>query len=137
LDFTNHPYFCKGFDNQSVKKNLANYLGFSMKVIKLFITSILLLSSFQAFATFVITTDDVSTPENIDKVIDLTVSGEGWAGGTLNFSVEDGDEDWFVIDGDKLTFKATAFRTLGDHNTYYVDIMATHSNNKCCKCLER
>jgi hypothetical protein len=74
----------------------------------------------------VITTDDVSTPENIDKVIDLTVSGEGWAGGTLNFSVEDGDEDWFVIDGDKLTFKATAFRTLGDHNTYYVDIMATH-----------
>jgi hypothetical protein len=28
-----------------VKKNLANYLGFSMKVIKLFITSILLLSS--------------------------------------------------------------------------------------------
>jgi hypothetical protein len=43
-----------------------------MKVIKLFIVSMLLLSSFQTFAAFLITTPDVvSTPENRDKLITL------------------------------------------------------------------
>jgi hypothetical protein len=50
-----------------------------MKVIKLFIASMLLLSSFQTFAAFLITTPDVvSTPENTDKVIRLTVNKNGF-----------------------------------------------------------
>jgi hypothetical protein len=43
-----------------------------MKVIKLFITSILLLSSFQAFALFITTESHIFTPENTAKVINLT-----------------------------------------------------------------
>jgi hypothetical protein len=39
----------------------------------------LLLSSFQTFAAFLITTPDVvSTPENTDKVIRLTVNKNGF-----------------------------------------------------------
>ncbi|VVM17620.1 hypothetical protein BSPWISOXPB_5166 [uncultured Gammaproteobacteria bacterium] len=46
-----------------------------MKIIKLFVIHILLLSSFQTFAEKLrITTADVSTPENTDKTIELTLN---------------------------------------------------------------
>ncbi len=46
-----------------------------MKIIKLFVIHILLLSSFQTFAEELrITTADVSTPENTDKTIELTLN---------------------------------------------------------------
>ncbi|VVH58669.1 hypothetical protein, partial [bacterium endosymbiont of Bathymodiolus sp. 5 South] len=96
-----------------------------MKIIKLFVIHILLLSSFQTFAAFFITTPNVSTPENRDKVIKLTVNtGKRDA---PSFRILDGaDNDWFDIDDDELTFKATAFRAQKDnmHNTYHVDIVS-------------
>jgi hypothetical protein len=85
-----------------------------MKIIKLFVIHILLLSSFQTFAAFFITTPNVSTPENRDKVIKLTVNtGKRDA---PSFRILDGaDNDWFDIDDDELTFKATAFRAQKDN----------------------
>jgi hypothetical protein len=104
-----------------VKKNLANYLGFSMKVIRLFITSILLLSSFQTLAISISTKANFSTPENRDKVIKLAITG----GSGAVFDIMDGvDNNWFDIDDDELTFKATAFRDQGN-NTYHVNIIAS------------
>jgi hypothetical protein len=59
-----------------------------MKTIKLFVISMLLLSSFQAFSfinddpflrLFYITTGDVSTPENTDKVIELATNKGDYA----------------------------------------------------------
>ncbi|VVM19680.1 hypothetical protein BSPWISOXPB_9226 [uncultured Gammaproteobacteria bacterium] len=102
-----------------------------MKVIKLFITSILLLSSFQTFAAFSITTAaNVSTPENTDKVIKLTVNKNGFnevTFGKRKFTMSGKDVNKFTISGEdlksKLTFKATAFEA-GSDNTYSVNIKA-------------
>ncbi|VVM25549.1 hypothetical protein BSPWISOXPB_9233 [uncultured Gammaproteobacteria bacterium] len=101
-----------------------------MKVIKLFITSILLLSSFQTFAAFSITTAaNVSTPENTDKVIKLTVNKNGLMNyfGKRKFTMSGKDVNKFTISGEdlksKLTFKATAFEA-GSDNTYSVNIKA-------------
>ncbi|WP_180323828.1 hypothetical protein, partial [bacterium endosymbiont of Bathymodiolus sp. 5 South] len=102
-----------------------------MKVIKLFITSILLLSSFQTFAAFSITTAaNVSTPENTDKVIKLTVNKNGFNElifGKRKFTMSGKDVNKFTISDEdlksKLTFKATAFEA-GSDNTYSVNIKA-------------
>ena len=102
-----------------------------MKVIKLFITSILLLSSFQTFAAFSITTAaNVSTPENTDKVIKLTVNKNGFNElifGRRKFTMSGKDVNKFTISDEdlksKLTFKATAFEA-GSDNTYSVNIKA-------------
>jgi hypothetical protein len=92
-----------------------------MKVIKLFITSILLLSSFQTLAISISTKANFSTPENRDKVIKLAITG----GSGAVFDIMDGvDNNWFDIDDDELTFKATAFRDQGN-NTYHVNIIAS------------
>jgi hypothetical protein len=83
-----------------VKKNLANYLGFSMKVIKLFITSILLLSSFQAFAFSITTGANISTPENTAKVIDLTTDVTVGDIDSLDFAILSGaDANKFTLKG--------------------------------------
>jgi hypothetical protein len=57
-----------------------------------------------------ITTTDISTPENTDKVIDLTANKGG-----VNFFIAGGtDRDKFSLGGTTLTFKATDFEARDD-----------------------
>ncbi|VVH66048.1 hypothetical protein BSPLISOX_507 [uncultured Gammaproteobacteria bacterium] len=104
-----------------------------MKTIKLFVISMLLLSSFQAFSfinddpflrLFYITTDDVSTPENTDKVIELATNKDDYADITDYTITGDAYANWhmFTLRGNKLTFKATAFKA--GSNTYRIKIKA-------------
>jgi hypothetical protein len=64
-----------------------------MKVIKLFITSILLLSSFQAFALFITTASNIFTPENTAKVIDLTADVTVGSIDSLDFAILSGADE--------------------------------------------
>ncbi len=93
----------------------------------------LLLSSFQAFSfinddpflrLFYITTDDVSTPENTDKVIELATNKDDYADITDYTITGDAYANWhmFTLRGNKLTFKATAFKA--GSNTYRIKIKA-------------
>jgi hypothetical protein len=67
-----------------------------------------------------ITTTDISTPENTDKVIDLTANKGG-----VNFFIAGGtDRDKFSLGGTTLTFKATDFEARDD-KTYSVEITAS------------
>jgi hypothetical protein len=76
------------------------------------------------------TPDVVSTPENTDKVIRLTVNKNGFnelAFGDRKFTMSGKDVNKFTISNkdlnSKLTFKATAFAA-GSDNTYSVNIKA-------------
>ena len=93
----------------------------------------LLLSSFQAFSfinddpflrLFYITTGDVSTPENTDKVIELATNKGDYADITDYTITGDAYANWhmFTLRGNKLTFKATAFKA--GSNTYRIKIKA-------------
>ncbi|WP_139699123.1 cadherin domain-containing protein [bacterium endosymbiont of Bathymodiolus sp. 5 South] len=78
----------------------------------------------------VITTANVSTPENVAKVIKLTASQRG-----VNFSITGGrNQAKFSLSGKTLTFKATSFKDPGD-NTYQVNIKATKGNDTTEKIL--
>ncbi|VVH66514.1 hypothetical protein BSPLISOX_2679, partial [uncultured Gammaproteobacteria bacterium] len=101
-----------------------------MKVIKLFIASMLLLSSFQTFAAGALritTAADFSTPENKSKVIELTIN-ENYLGSAISNQgfekLTGADADKFTLAGNKLTFIAKAFEA-GSDNTYRVKIKAT------------
>ncbi|VVM22926.1 hypothetical protein BSPWISOXPB_2656 [uncultured Gammaproteobacteria bacterium] len=73
--------------------------------------------------TFRITTDNVSTPENTDKVIMLATNIDDLKYET-NFTITGGaDVKKFTLAGNKLTFKATAFEARKDA-TYRVKIKA-------------
>ncbi|VVH59249.1 hypothetical protein BSPCLSOX_746 [uncultured Gammaproteobacteria bacterium] len=99
-----------------------------MKIIKLFVIHILLLSSFQTFAEKLrITTADVSTPENTDKTIELTLNRGNTEPSDYKrtFAILGGaDANKFTLAGNKLTFIATAFEARSDA-TYRVNIKAT------------
>ncbi|VVM21949.1 hypothetical protein BSPWISOXPB_5594 [uncultured Gammaproteobacteria bacterium] len=106
-----------------------------MKIIKLLVVYILLLSSFQTFALkdperfkpFHITTADVSTPENREKVIKLTTNKDTQANPIITFAIVDGlDSKKFTLVGDKLTFEATDFEAR-KNATYHVKIRSTFS----------
>ncbi|VVM19830.1 hypothetical protein BSPWISOXPB_9271 [uncultured Gammaproteobacteria bacterium] len=101
-----------------------------MKIIKLFVIHILLLSSFQTFAEELrITTADVSTPENTDKTIELTLNQYNSSNYTRTFAILGGaDANKFTLAGNKLTFIATAFEARSDA-TYRVNIKATVSSS--------
>jgi hypothetical protein len=74
-----------------------------------------------AIPKFAITTADVSTPENSDKVIELTANKDN-----VSFVIGDGeDRDKFSLPegSNKLTFAATDFEARSDH-TYSVVIIA-------------
>ena len=78
----------------------------------------------------VITTANVSTPENVAKVITLTASQRG-----VNFSIAGGrNQAKFSLSGNTLTFEATSFKNPGD-NTYQVNIKATKGNDTTEKTL--
>ncbi len=78
----------------------------------------------------VITTANVSTPENVAKVITLTASQRG-----VNFSITGGrNQAKFSLSGNTLTFEATSFKNPGD-NTYQVNIKATKGNDTTEKTL--
>ncbi len=95
-----------------------------MKIIKLFVIHILLLSSFQAFAFSITTGANFSTPENTAKVIDLTTDG-GVGFFSINFAILPGeDADKFTLVGNDLTFEATDFEAQSDA-TYRVKVRAT------------
>ncbi|VVH66364.1 hypothetical protein BSPLISOX_2334, partial [uncultured Gammaproteobacteria bacterium] len=66
-----------------------------------------------------ITTTDISTPENADKVINLTAN----KGGADFFIAGGADENKFSLSGTTLTFKATDFEARDD-KTYSVEITA-------------
>jgi hypothetical protein len=75
-----------------------------------------------AIPKFAITTADVSTPENSDKVIELTANKDN-----VSFVIGDGeDRDKFSLPegSNKLTFAATDFEARSDH-TYSVVIIAS------------
>ena len=99
-----------------------------MKIIKLFVIHILLLSSFQTFAEELrITTADVSTPENTDKTIELTLNKGNTEPSKYKrtFAILGGaDANKFTLAGNQLTFIATAFEARSDA-TYRVNIKAT------------
>ena len=97
-----------------------------MKIIKLFVIHILLLSSFQTFAEKLrITTADVSTPENTDKTIELTLNRGNTSDYKRTFAILGGaDANKFTLAGNQLTFIATAFEARSDA-TYRVNIKAT------------
>ncbi|WP_139699769.1 autotransporter domain-containing protein, partial [bacterium endosymbiont of Bathymodiolus sp. 5 South] len=97
-----------------------------MKVIKLFIASMLLLSSFQTFAALSITTaSNFSTPENTAKVIDLTADVTVSGSNSLDFAILSGaDANKFTLKGNKLTFEATDFEARSDV-AYRVKVQAT------------
>jgi hypothetical protein len=108
-----------------------------MKVIKLFIVSMLLLSSFQTFAAFLITTPDVvSTPENRDKLITLItdfgakVNSRFFHLGFVILPSEDADKFTLKKGSSsgtyELTFKATAFKARD--NAYRVKVRAIWTN---------
>jgi hypothetical protein len=69
-----------------------------------------------------ITTTDVSTPENADKVINLTAN----KGGADFFIAGGADENKFSLSGTTLTFKATDFEARDD-KTYSVEIAANRA----------
>ncbi len=66
-----------------------------------------------------ITTTDISTPENADKVINLTAN----KGGADFFIAGGADENKFSLSGTTLTFEATDFEARDD-KTYSVEITA-------------
>ncbi|SHN93831.1 hypothetical protein BCLUESOX_1072, partial [bacterium endosymbiont of Bathymodiolus sp. 5 South] len=68
---------------------------------------------------FFITTNNVSTLENTSKVITLAVNA-----GSATFDITGGDADKFTLNGNKLTFKATALKD-GNDATYRINIKAT------------
>ena len=69
-----------------------------------------------------ITTTDISTPENADKVINLTTNR-----GEADFLITGGeDENKFSLSGTTLTFKATDFEARDD-KTYSVEIAANRA----------
>ena len=73
---------------------------------------------------------NVSTPENVAKVITLTASQRG-----VNFSIAGGrNQAKFSLSGNTLTFEATSFKNPGD-NTYQVNIKATKGNDTTEKTL--
>jgi hypothetical protein len=90
-------------------------MGFTMKIIKLFVIHMLLLSSFQTLA-FSITTEDVSTPGDTPKVINLDINDSS---SLLEFAIvhDDAlDSEKFTLNGEgrdlipyTLTFEATIF----------------------------
>ncbi|VVH65110.1 hypothetical protein BSPLISOX_1598, partial [uncultured Gammaproteobacteria bacterium] len=69
-----------------------------------------------------ITTTDVSTPENADKVINLTAN----KGGADFFIAGGADENKFSLSGTTLTFEATDFEARDD-KTYSVEIAANRA----------
>ena len=96
-----------------------------MKVIKLFITSILLLSSFQAFALFITTKANFFTPENTAKVIDLTSDIVPIGLDSVDFAILSGaDANKFTLKGNQLTFEATDFEAR-INAAYRVKVQAT------------
>ena len=69
-----------------------------------------------------ITTTDISTPENADKVINLTTNRGG-----ADFLIAGGaDENKFSLSGTTLTFEATDFEARDD-KTYSVEITANRA----------
>ncbi len=77
-----------------------------------------------------ITTIDVSTPENIDKMITLATNRSG-----ASFEITGGaDVDHFTLNGSTLTFKATDFEARSDV-TYSVAIKATKDNEMANKTI--
>jgi hypothetical protein len=67
-----------------------------------------------------ITTADVSTPENTDKTIELTLNQYNDSNYTRTFAILGGvDANKFTLAGNKLTFIATAFEARSDA-TYHV-----------------
>jgi hypothetical protein len=76
---------------------------------------VLVVSSFEEFTITVepnlaITTTDISTPENADKVINLTAN----KGGADFFIAGGADENKFSLSGTTLTFEATDFEARDD-----------------------
>ncbi|CAC9436718.1 hypothetical protein [uncultured Gammaproteobacteria bacterium] len=79
----------------------------------------------------IITADVFYTPENTDKVITLATN-KGGASFTI---LDDADASKFTLEeGNKLTFKATAFKARSDA-TYRVNIKATKGNEATKKTL--
>ncbi|VVH66805.1 hypothetical protein BSPLISOX_1698, partial [uncultured Gammaproteobacteria bacterium] len=106
-----------------------------MKIIKLFVIHMLLLSSFQTLA-FSITTKDVSTPEGTAAVINLNINDSS---NLLEFAIvpDDAlDSEKFTLNGEgrdlipyTLTFEATAFNqrrgSIPGKNIYKVKVRAS------------